>query len=143
MKRYFFLFLAVMLVEQAWAEDFVVDNLKYTITDAEKHEVSVGKISDDNSPQGDLVISAEVENSGVTYTVTTIDSNAFNGCIRLTSVTIPNSVTSIGGDAFTDCICLTSVNIIGNSVTSIGVEQYVNWLQNYCRLTAAMPNIAR
>ena len=33
-----------------------------------------------------------------------IDSNAFNGCANITSVTIPNSVWSIGSHAFKKCI---------------------------------------
>jgi len=103
----------------AWADDFTIGNLKYTITDAEKHEVSVGKISNDNNPEGDLVIPAEVENEGVKYAVSTIDEYAFRGCRGLTSVTIPNTVTSIGYGAFRNCNKLTSV-IIPNSVTGIG-----------------------
>lgn len=119
MKKLMTLFVAVAFAGQAWAEDFAIGNLKYTITDAEKHEVSVGKISDDNKPEGGLVIPAEVENEGVKYAVTSICKSAFWCCYDLTSVTISNSVTSIGESAFERCYGLTSV-IIPNSVTSIG-----------------------
>ena len=109
----------------AWADDFTIGNLKYTITDAEKHEVSVGKISNDNDPEGDLVIPAEVENEGVKYAVRTIDEYAFIGCRGLTSVTIPNSVISIGVMAFERCSGLTTVTI-PESVTSIGYDAFSN-----------------
>ena len=39
--------------------------------------------------------------------LTSIGSQAFNGCTGLTSITIPKNVTSIGSDAFKDCIGLT------------------------------------
>ena len=125
MKRLMTLFAAVAFAGQAWAEDFTSGNLKYTITDAEKHEVSVGKISDDNKPQGDLVIPAEVENGGVTYTVITIRECAFWDCSGLTSVTISDSVKSIGNIAFSGCNGLTSVTM-GNSVTSIGLLAFLD-----------------
>ena len=120
MRKFFTLMFATMLAGQAWAQTtFEVNGLKYTITDAEKHEVSVGIISDDNKPQGDLVIPAEVENEGVKYAVTTIGDGAFEDCNNLTSVNIPDSVTRIGDSAFSGCSGLTSV-AIPNSVTRIG-----------------------
>ncbi len=38
-------------------------------------------------------------------------SSAFNGCINLTSVTLPSSVTNIGAYSFQNCTAMTSVNI--------------------------------
>ena len=55
--------------------------------------------------------------------VTSIGEDAFNGCKRLTSVTISNSVTSIGRRAFYECSSLTSITI-PNSVTSVGARAF-------------------
>lgn len=51
--------------------------------------------------------------------VTIIGEGAFQDCINLTSVVIPNGVTSIGDYAFFWCVSLASVTI-PNSVTNIG-----------------------
>ncbi len=119
MKRIITLFFAAMLAGQAWAEDFTIGNLKYTITNETNHYVSVGKA--ETKPTGALNIPGKVTNpdNSVEYSVTSIDWYAFSNCSGLTSVTIPNSVTSIGGYAFYGCSDLTSVTI-PNSVTSIG-----------------------
>lgn len=71
-------------------------------------------------PTGDLVIPNTVTNSfGNSYSVISIEPNAFNGCTGLTSVIIGDSISSIGGNAFNGCTGLTSVTV-GESISSIG-----------------------
>ena len=60
---------------------------------------------------GDIVIPESVEYDGKTYSVTDIDSQAFQRCSGLTSVIIPNSVTHIWTDAFRYCDKLTSITL--------------------------------
>ena len=99
MKRLFFLFFATMLAGQAWAQTtFEIDNLKYTVTDANKHEVSVGKGK--NWSADNLVIPSEVKNGGVTYVVIIIGDKAFYECGELKSVTIPKTGMSNHDDDF-------------------------------------------
>ena len=66
-----------------------------------------------------IKIPSNVESNGQTYTVTSIGDYAFDHCLSLTSVNIPDGVTSIGNRAFSMCSGLTSVDI-PDSVTSIG-----------------------
>ena len=73
---------------------------------------------------GVVEIPATVIHEGKKYTVSKIASHAFEDCVNLTSVTIPNSVTSIGSWAFSGCSSLTSVTI-PNGVTRI--EMHTFW----------------
>ena len=66
----------------------------------------------------DTLVSAEIGTL-----CTSIGDSAFNGCIGLTSIDIPNNVTSIGGNAFYCCFSLTSIDI-PDSVTSIGLGAF-------------------
>ena len=68
---------------------------------------------------GNVVIPSKVIYAGIEYSVTKIGSSAFEGCIDMTSVTIPSSVTTIGGAAFYYCTGLTTVDI-PNGVKTIG-----------------------
>jgi len=75
---------------------------------------------------GDVVIPDSVTYAGMTFAVTGIENNAFDGCYELTNITIPNSVETIGEQAFQGCTGLTSVTI-GSGVTAIGTKAF-----NYC-----------
>jgi CubicO group peptidase (beta-lactamase class C family) len=52
---------------------------------------------------------------GVTGTVTSIGTDAFEQCTSLTSVTIPAGVTSIASSAFSGCLSLNSAVFVGNA----------------------------
>ena len=68
-------------------------------------------------------------------TVTKIGDRAFEGCSKLTSVTMPETVTEIGNHAFRGCSKLTNVTI-GSGVTDIK-----NWAFGNCtRLTSITIN---
>lgn len=101
-----------------WAYSFVDNGIYYVVSYGKTVAVTY-KDSDYNSYSGAVVIPSEVTNDGITYTVGGIGYNAFNGCVGLTSVTIPNSVTWIDKCAFCDCSALTSI-AIPETVTDIG-----------------------
>ena len=117
------LMMGVVGVTEGFAFDFEAvcssgQTLYYKITDKENHYVTVVSPTF-VFPNGKMTIPYVVTNEGISYQVTSIGDNAFNGCTGLTSVEIPNSVTSIGVAAFANCEDLTSLTI-GNSVKSIG-----------------------
>lgn len=72
---------------------------------------------------GALIIPSAIP--GVTGTVTSIVSNAFQYSSILTSVTILNGVTYIGSDAFMWCTNLTSVTL-PSSVKSLGIYAFIH-----------------
>ena len=102
---------------------FNAGELYYRIGKDNNVSVESGKVK----YSGNVVIPNQVTHNGTTYSVTSIGHYAFEGCSRLTSITIPNSVTSIGQYAFWNCNRLTSITI-PNNVTSIG-----NYAFAYCR----------
>ena len=111
---------ALIMPGKSLAYDFMVDGIAYNILSETTCEVTSYIVTNQNRYGGDITIPEQVTYDGVTRTVTQIGDDAFNECIRLTSVDIPNSVTTIGDYAFAySSKKLKNVNI-GNSVTTIG-----------------------
>lgn len=71
-------------------------------------------------------INADITSIEINADTNVIYSDAFYGCSRLKSITIPDSVMSIGYRSFQDCSGLTSITI-SDSVTSIGLSAF-----SYC-----------
>ena len=80
---------------------------------------------------GYVNIPQSVTDDGESYTVTSIDSQAFESCSNLEYVSIPNSVTSIGESAFYDCTYLASI-YIPNSIEKVGENAFYGtaWYNN-------------
>ena len=104
---------------------FEVDGTSYHATTLNTASVMANE-NEGTLYSGDVAIPDSVTYEGYTFAVTGIESNAFDGCFELTSITIPNSVETIGEQAFQGCTGLTSVTI-GSGVTAIGAKAF-----NYC-----------
>ena len=107
-KKLSLLFTLMLSTLMASAYDAQVDGIYYNL-------IPKGKVAEvtrgDTEYTGSVTIPGSFTYNGVTYSVTSIGSNAFSMCYGLTSVAIPNSVTSIGVSAFKLCRSLSSVHI--------------------------------
>ena len=96
-------------------KEFESNGIRYLI--GENNTVSV--TSKTEKYAGAVSIPSQVYYDGNNYTVTAIAQSAFEGCVDMTSISIPGSVTTIGGAAFYYCTGLTTINI-SEGVTTIG-----------------------
>lgn len=76
--------------------------IEYTLTNDDKGNY-VAYVKGVAEGQTNVNIPASITVDGNDYSVVKIEENAFNGCLDLTSVNIPESVTSIGENAFSGC----------------------------------------
>ena len=94
------------------------DNLTWTLSNSGTLTISGSgamiDLTGGSAPWADKItkITAVTLNNGVT----SIGSNAFNGCESLLTLNLPSTVTSIGSNAFDACASLTVVNFAGTTI---------------------------
>ena len=97
MKKNLFTFLLALFPLFAFADAVEIDGIYYNL-------LSKGNIAEvaynPNKYSGDVVIPSSVVYENTEYSVEIIAGWAFNNCLDLTSVNIPNSVKKIGERAF-------------------------------------------
>src|SRR5574344_1734588 len=106
-KKVSLIFIAMMAACYSFAETTTGQGITYTYDVASKTASVTG--SDGTSTSATILSSITV--GGISYNVTSIGKNAFSGCTRLASITIPRGIVSIELKAFSRCTSLTSVNI--------------------------------
>ena len=126
MKRLLFSSLLALMAIAGGAQTFTVDDLSYTVTDADAKTVSVKKT---DATTGELVIPSSVTNENVIYSVTRIDAEAFKNS-SITSVSIPASVQTIGNEAFNFINSLASVRIEDGDTPLTLENDYYGAFQN-------------
>ncbi len=122
MKRTFIfsvLTLALMMVcQSAFAYDYYVNGIYYRKATQQLPGGGCGEtylivVNDDyqNTYSGDVVIPETETINGESFRVRYIGSEAFYGCINLTSITLPNTIVNIGYHSFADCHQLEVIDI--------------------------------
>ena len=106
----------VFLIIPKDVHDFEVDGIYYKVVDDISNVVSVtykGESFDAYADEyvGAVVIPNNTTYKCVDYTVEQIEAEAFSGCNKMTSITIPPSVWHVGIGAFEGCSGLKEVHI--------------------------------
>lgn len=126
MKNFLMLLLLLFPV-LASAYDFEIDGIYYDCTSSNTVGVTYqsymgyNEIFSDYS--GDIIIPERVTYSGISYTVSSIEDQAFYNCNNVISITLPNTITIIRFGSFSGCTGLTSINI-PSSVSSVSCDAF-------------------
>ncbi len=107
-----------LILEHDTKKDVTLTGAKfeiYKIFDITSSGVVTLKSSIDRSSLTTVIIPNTNTIDGIT--VTSIGRYAFNNCISLTRITIPNSVTTIGNEPFKGCSKLTTIRVPNAKVT--------------------------
>lgn len=126
MMKLIFNLILLLLPLQVFGYSFAVDGIYYSITNSQKKYVGV-TYKDRNfaSYSGAVSVPSTVSYNNVTYSVTSISTNAFYNSSELTSVELPSTLTSIGANAFENCSKLSEV-VVPSSVTLIDTYAFYN-----------------
>ena len=135
--RKFYRFNLLMLLSMtlcsivAVAQSVTVDNIVYKIY-TQLNGANGAYLNDGKSATGNVVIPAEVEYEGKKYPVVCISRYSFYNNIAITSVELPASVTMIETDAFNRCTNLVSITGGAETLDYFGYEAflYTPWLQS-------------
>ena len=137
MKRTFIFSLLTMATlifcQNALAYDYYVNGIYYRKVTQQAPGGGCGEtilivVNNDepNTYSGDVVIPESEIINGQSFRVTYIGSEAFYGCINLTSVTLPNNIVNIGFHSFADCPLLNTIDI------PAGIRQINSNAFSYC-----------
>lgn len=106
-KKLLTLVLMLIATINTLAYDFESNGIYYNILSKEKHTCAVTNQSEtsDKKYAGNIVIPSTVQdNDGVDYTVSAISAFAFQDCVKLKNVVLPNTIQNVGSEAFENCI---------------------------------------
>lgn len=99
-----------------WASTCVQDGIYYSLNTADKTAKVIAK--EQGLYAGALTIPETLYYVGQTYQVNAIDRLAFDQCVELTSINLPDGLTTIGAGAFQDCSSLETIHL-GENITQI------------------------
>ena len=123
MKKVVFLILLSFLPSISQAETKepdLINGISYLLDDSRQTAVVTSKTNGRYS--GSIIVPDSFEYQNVSYTVTSIDAEAFSDSY-ITSISLPGTIITIGEKAFSGCGSLTSI-IIPESVISIGKSAF-------------------
>lgn len=103
------------------ANTCVQDDIYYTLNAADNTAKVIANGRGDYA--GAITIPPTLYYAGQTYQVTAIGQLAFDQCINLTSIELPETLTAIGAGAFQGCSSLTSIRM-GDAITQIGENAF-------------------
>ncbi len=118
------LFSGAAITNSFAADSFTVGDFTYTVlSDGENVSVKWNG----TSSLVNIEIPAQITNpaNSITYTVTTVANNAFNGCSNLKSIILPSTITTILANAFKNCTILKTIKLSA-SLTEINSSAFYN-----------------
>lgn len=127
-KKLLTLVLMLIATINTLAYDFESNGIYYNILSKEKHTCAVTNQPETSNKKyaGNIVIPSTVQdNNGVDYTVSAISACAFQDCIKLQNITLPNTIQYVGWRAFSGCVLLEKI-VLPQSVTTVESYSFEN-----------------